>query len=266
MADSTLPRQLASSPLVLLTLRLAISTHSSKCGNGYDTTSIEALSAGDSMLGWIYQLDPIRIEDDIHQEFKCPMDPYQLALYTDASHATCPIARRSPGGRCVALGGTAYIAKAKLLPVLATSITEAELMEGVLGSKDIIYQRSVVAGLGFQQQGPTNVHIDNAATLGIANAQRPTQRTRHMDIRWFAMQYWVQLGLIVLEHIPGIHNIADVFTKVLGWVLHARHTNQLMGYNGSPCYRPEQNVHKSCTLGTQLLVVLHYIHLYHSSS
>jgi len=182
---------------------------------------------------------PDHVEDEIHHEFKYPKAPYQLALYTDAAFATCPITRRSPGGRCITLGGTAHIAKAKILPVLANSITEAELMEGVLGSKDIIYQRSVVAGLGFQQQGPTPVYIDNAATLLIANAERPTPRTRHMDIRWFAIQYWVALGLIVLEHIPGVHNIADVFTKILGWVLHTRHTRQLMGYNGSPYYRPE---------------------------
>ena len=116
-------------------------------------------------------------------------------------------------------------------------------MEHALGAKDVIYERSVMAGMGFPQQGPTKCYVDNAATLLIGNAGKPTPRTRHMDVRWFSIQYWIALGFIVLEHIPGAYNIADCFTKVLGWVLHLRHTNQLMGYNGSPYYQPEQTIH-----------------------
>ena len=55
------------------------------------------------------------------------------------------------------------------------------------------------------------------------NARVPTERTRHIDIRFFAIQGWKERGDIILHHIPGIINPSDDLTKPLGWVLHSRH-------------------------------------------
>jgi len=40
---------------------------------------------------------------------------------------------------------------------------------------------------------------------------------------------------IILIHLPGIVNPADMLTKALGWVLHHRHAPCLMGHYGNPC-------------------------------
>jgi len=40
---------------------------------------------------------------------------------------------------------------------------------------------------------------------------------------------------IILIHLPGVANPADMLTKALGWVLHHRHTPYLMGHYGNPC-------------------------------
>lgn len=84
------------------------------------------------------------------------------------------------------------------------SITEGELIKGILGSKDVVCTCSVMTDLGFPQTEPTRMHIDNAASVLIANTQRPTPHTHHMDVHWFAIQHWVELGLIFLHHIPGL--------------------------------------------------------------
>ena len=177
-------------------------------------------------------------EASIDPDFPHPASPFLLGMYTDSAYATDPLTRRSTGGRICTIGGTAVLAKAKFLPVLATSISESELMEAVHGAKDIIYLRSILAGLGCPQSNATDLYADNAAAIMVANNQKPTPRTRHMDIRWFAIQHWVELGLVVLRHIPGILNIADTCTKTLGRLLHGRHCRQMMGHNGSPCSSP----------------------------
>jgi len=67
--------------------------------------------------------------------------------------------------------------------------------------------------LGFPQLKPTRIFEDNASTIRIVNARVPTERTRHLDIRFFAIQGWKEQGDIILHHIPGIINPSDDLTK-----------------------------------------------------
>jgi hypothetical protein len=60
----------------------------------------------------------------------------------------------------------------------------------------------------------------------------PTDRTRHIDLRFFATQDWREAGDIVMSHIAGIFNPSDDLTKPLGWVLHSRHCRRIMGHYG----------------------------------
>ena len=64
----------------------------------------------------------------------------------------------------------------------------------------------------------------------IINAHVPTERTRHIDVRYFAIQDWKEEGSIEMLHIPGVINPADDLTKPLGWVLHAQHAQRFMGH------------------------------------
>ena len=84
------------------------------------------------------------------------------------------------------------------------------------------------------QNGPTPIFEDNQSTIKIVNNNVPAERTRHMDIRHFALQDWVQDKTAVLEHMPGILNPSDDLTKPLGWVLHARHCRRIMGHYNDP--------------------------------
>lgn len=59
----------------------------------------------------------------------------------------------------------------------ATSIAKEEIMEGVVGPKDVAHMQSVMADLGFSQMRPTPIHVDNAASLLVANAQHPMPHT-----------------------------------------------------------------------------------------
>ena len=63
----------------------------------------------------------------------------------------------------------------------------------------------------------------------MANAQRPTKRTRHMDIRYFTIQQWVAEDLLCLKRIDTDDNYSDSMTKALGRTLFYRHMNYVMG-------------------------------------
>ena len=78
--------------------------------------------------------------------------------------------------------------------------------------------------LGFEQVGPTPIHIDNLPALKMINDNTsPTERTRHIDIIYYQLQDWRIGGYIIMLHIKGILNLNNAETKPLGFVLHSCH-------------------------------------------
>ena len=114
-----------------------------------------------------------------------------------------------------------YQSKAQSITTL--SLTEAELIAAVTAAKNIKYVRSVMKELGIENDDPTPIYEDNQSVIKIINANKPTGRSRHIDIHFFAIQDWKDSGIITMKHIPGVINPADNLTNPLGYVLHSRH-------------------------------------------
>ena len=69
------------------------------------------------------------------------------------------------------------------------------------------------------------LYEDNDACTAMANAQKPTTRTCHMDIKYNVLCKWVERDLIKLERVDTSLNMADHFTKQLGPTLFNRHVD-----------------------------------------
>eukprot|EP00957_Ditylum_brightwellii_P059463 4514280-Ditylum_brightwellii.AAC.1 len=95
------------------------------------------------------------------------------------------------------------------------------------------YLRVILEELSIEQRGPTTIYEDNAAAIMMANISKPNDRTRHIDISYFAIQKWVSKGDIKLAHIRGVIIPSDALTKALGWMLHCCHVSRMMGHVGS---------------------------------
>jgi hypothetical protein len=121
----------------------------------------------------------------------------------------------------------------KIQTLTAGSSTESEFIAAVTAAKLARYIRSVLKQLGFHQTKHTVIFIENLSALKIINDNTsPTDRTRHMDLRFFAIKDWREAGDIVMSRIAGIINPSDDLTKPLGWVLHSRHCCRIMGHYG----------------------------------
>jgi hypothetical protein len=64
---------------------------------------------------------------------------------------------------------------------------------------------------------------DNDGCTSMGNAQKPTPRTRHIDIKYFALCDWIKRDLIILERIDTSINLSDHLTKTLSRILFHRH-------------------------------------------
>jgi hypothetical protein len=91
--------------------------------------------------------------------------------------------------------------------------------------KMILFVRSIMWDLGIPQKAASTLYKDNDAATAMANAQKPSNRTRHMDIRFFALSDWVERDLILLECIHTSINESDRLTKTLERRLFYRHVD-----------------------------------------
>jgi hypothetical protein len=184
---------------------------------------------------------------DILRDNRPTHDVFDAHGYVDSDWATCPRTRRSLTGVCLHLAGGTIAYKTKLQPTIAQSSTEAEFMGASDFGKLLLYVRSILWDLGVPQHAASVLYEDNDACTAMAMAQKPTPRTRHMDIKYQVLCEWVDRDLLCLRQIDTTINLADLFTKSLRPTLFYRHSDFVLG-RVPPHYSPEFCVTPSTTL------------------
>jgi deoxyuridine 5'-triphosphate nucleotidohydrolase len=147
----------------------------------------------------------------------------------DSDHAGDVTHRKSVTGIVLKLAGGVVLYKTAFQATVAHSSTESEFTAAADAAKYILYLRTLLEEIGLSQHDATVLYEDNQGALLMANAQKPTKRTRHMDIKTFALQDWVKRDLLCLQRINTGDNYADAMTKSLGRTLFYRHMNFIMG-------------------------------------
>jgi hypothetical protein len=182
---------------------------------------------------------------DIFLDGRPQFDASIVHAYADSDWATCVKTRRSFGGSCIRLAGGTIAYKCKFQPTVAGSSTEAEFMAAYDTGKMILFIRSVLWDLHVPQEAATVLFEDNDGCTAMGNAQKPTPRTRHIDIKYFSLAEWVERDLMILERIDTSINMSDHMTKGLQTILFHRHADFLLGHV-PPMYSPIYN----STIGT----------------
>ena len=161
--------------------------------------------------------------------FPQQIDPAKILSYVDSDWGSDRTHRRSVTGMAHFIAGGLVAYKSRYQSTIALSSTEAEFTAATDAGKTVLYLRSILQELGYKQLVPTTLYEDNRGALYMANAEQPTKRTRHMDIKTFALQDWIQNGHLVMTQIPTANNTADHFTKALGRIKFYQQTDILMG-------------------------------------
>ena len=157
-------------------------------------------------------------------------DPSLLVGAVDSDYAGDTSHRKSVTGICLRIAGGTVLYKTHFQPTIALSTTEAEFTAACEAGKYILYLRTILSEIGLDQNDATILYEDNQGALLMANAQRPTRRTRHMDVKYFALQHWIENDLLNMKRIHTSDNYADALTKASGKILFYRHMDFIMGY------------------------------------
>jgi hypothetical protein len=67
--------------------------------------------------------------------------------------------------------------------------------------------------LELEVELPMTLEMDNSGLVDIANSWSVGGRTHHVDVRNYFLQELKDQGLLVIKHIAGEQNDADIFTK-----------------------------------------------------
>ena len=109
----------------------------------------------------------------------------------------------------------------------ALSSCEAEIMAASLAVCELVYFRGLLAEMGFPQEGPTVLHVDNTGAIALANHRSSSARSRHIERRYLYIRDLVHQGIIEVRYIPTDDNPADLLTKPLARDPYSRHTAAL---------------------------------------
>jgi len=172
---------------------------------------------------------PTIAPDNYYLDDNTPNTDHHLYGYVDSDWGTDSVHRKSITGIVLLFAGGAVGYRCKYQDVIAHSSTEAEFTAACDAGKMILFFRSLLDELGIEQTQATILFEDNNGALMMANAQQPTRRTRHMDIKKFALLDWVEQDLMILKTIKTAENAADGMTKPLGKQLFYRHAATIMG-------------------------------------
>ncbi len=80
-------------------------------------------------------------------------------------------------------------------------------------AKEIIYLRSLLANLGFTQDGPTHVYEDNTACIEWGNNVIDRERAKDIDICKHFADEAIKNGHLILKKVPTTLQLADIMTK-----------------------------------------------------
>lgn len=152
-----------------------------------------------------------------------------IKSYVDSDHASDTSHRRSISGFHCQLAGGVVLYKSQVQSIVAQSSTEAEFIAASEAGKSILYLRTIMKEIGLEQHEASILYEDNQGALLMAQAGQPTKQTKHIEIKHYALQSWVQRDLLTFQRIATSDNSADVLTKATPRTLFYRHNNFIMG-------------------------------------
>jgi hypothetical protein len=130
--------------------------------------------------------------------------------------------RRSVTGYVFKLASGAISWQSKKQKTVALSTVEAEYMATTQATKEAIWWRSYLAGLGHHMTGPTVLLSDSQGSIALAKNPDHHARTKHIDVQYHFIRQHVASRTIDLRFISTTDMAADILTKPLERVAHEK--------------------------------------------
>ncbi|WRX29551.1 Integrase [Theobroma cacao] len=139
----------------------------------------------------------------------------ELLGFCDSDWAGSLEDSRSTTGYCFSLCSAVFTWSYKKQEIVAQSSAEVEYIAAVSAANHAVWLRKMLYDLGFEQNGRTKLLIDNQSALAIANNSVYHGRTKHIRVKYHAIQDAIKEGEIYMEHYLSKDQLADIMTNGL---------------------------------------------------
>ena len=137
--------------------------------------------------------------------------------------------RHSVNGWSVFLEGCCVNAASKMMPVIALSVTEAELYAAIMCVQDMLYAMRILNSMGLEVELPMILEVDNKGAVDICNSWTVGGRTRHVEVKMYFLRELKEQGLVKVVWKAGTEMTADIYTKNLPGPLFEKHGSTFYG-------------------------------------
>ena len=134
-----------------------------------------------------------------------------LVGYSDSSFS--PYGGRSYGASVITVAGSPVAWKSGKQAMVTLSIMESELLEATTAA-------TLLEGIGclldelYGRRVPRELRVDNSAATAMIAGGAGSWRTRHLKVRSAYVREQVQHGLLIVKHVEGKRQLADLATKM----------------------------------------------------
>ena len=153
--------------------------------------------------------------------------PLVVDAFSDADWGADPDGHRSVGGYVCRVGGNLVIAKSKQQTIVAQSSCESELCATADAYKSVAYFRNLLGTMGYVQDAPSTMFVDNQSAISVCKSKMSMWRNRHVPIRYFMCRGAIDDGELIMKWVSTDLNMADLFTKSLGFELFVKHRGKM---------------------------------------
>nr|GEU48673.1 hypothetical protein [Tanacetum cinerariifolium] len=152
-----------------------------------------------------------------------------ISCYIDAGYLMDVDDLKSQTGYVFVLNGGVVDWKSAKQSIFATSSAETKYIAAFNASKEAVWVRKFIYGLGvvLTIEEPISMCCDNTGAIDIANESGITKCARHFRAKVHYLREVIEYGDVKLEKVHTDDNLADPFTKALAFPKHSEHTRNI---------------------------------------
>ncbi|GKA46528.1 hypothetical protein Tco_0739411 [Tanacetum coccineum] len=153
----------------------------------------------------------------------------RVSCYTDAGYLTDADTLRSQTGYVFVLNRGDVDWKSTKQSIFATSTTDVEYIAAFDASKEAVWIRKFISGLGIVPtiEEPISMYCDNTGAIAIAKDHGITKGARHFRAKVHYLRETIEMGDVKIEKVDTEDNLADPFTKALAYPKHSELTKNI---------------------------------------
>ncbi|GJV53111.1 retrotransposon protein, putative, ty1-copia subclass [Tanacetum coccineum] len=202
------------------------------CQSAYIENILKQFHMENSKRGSIPMQDKLRLSKSQGASTPAELKRMQNVPYASAVGSimhTIGNVSISQTGYVFVLNGGAVDWKSAKQSIFATSSAEAEYIAAFDASKEAVWVRKFISGLGVVPtiEKPINMYCDNTGAIAIANESGITKGARHFRAKVHYLREVIEFGDIKLEKVHTDDNLADPFTKALAFPKHSELTRNI---------------------------------------